>query len=1343
VLDVDALRAADLEVVPFGWAFVPQALDCPAAQTLLRTFPVDGFWLIDGEDGEKSYTYAARPLVTLGADRPVDAPDLDPLWSQLALDLVSDAYRDALGDLIGEALDDALMEASIWRWDQGHQLGPHRDMTEKIATQVIYFSDEWRPEWGGTLRLLNSADPADVFCDVLPGNGSSSILVRSDHSWHAVTRITGAAPAPRRSVIVTWFRPGARSPVWTVDAGGGVRCTVGIPERRRSQPGVRPPHAPLPLVGHPMPARGPSASADVGPEEAHALAASPNRPPRIGMAGTFDVANVGDLLFPIIADHELGRRLGPVDLRLYSYRRMSSAAWPLAVESLGRLPDDVGLLDALLIGGGEIVHAVETIAPGYRPTDGDVHHPLGLWLTPTLLAAAAGVPVAWNAPSALERIPAVMDPLIVTALQAAAYAAVRDARSATILADRAPAARLRVVPDTVFGILSLLPPEPSPGMRRVMADLGIADRPYVVVQPTAQLAPHRASIRRLLAEAAAAGLAVVELPIGPIHGDAPGVLELPDTVSPEPWPPPLVIAEILARSEGVIAESLHAGIIAVAAGVPLRRPAPRGSSKHELLQAFPNVVALDADGAGLPPAWFGRLAPSRLAQDQVAELARHWDAIADMVRRGRVEPRRASSAVVRLVGSMPHLLEGAGATAGAAEAVCEPRTAAPVRVTAPTAPSRLSMSRGTRVHPDPAVSIIVLTLDRIELLERCLDSIDMHVAGRVAHETIVVTNGTSLERLHALQHRDDVVVMRSRVNRGFAGGCNWAARHARGRYLVFLNDDAEVTPRWLEYLVATAQREDVGAVGSRVLFPDGSLQESGSVLWNDGSAAGIGRGLEPASRAHMAVRDVDFCSACSLLVSREAWDAVGGMDEGYHPAYYEDADLCLRLRRAGYRVVVDPRSSVRHLQSASSDPEFCRFLHARNRLSFVARWRSTLVQHGPPPVDGDVDAAVRHALARLSGSRRRLLVIDDRLPDQGFGSGFGRMLVAITELARDHAITFLPSTGGDSSVTSRLAELGVDVVWEDACGHLERLRGWYDAILISRPHNLERCIATVRDHQPQAALVYDAEALWHRRLEREASLLGDDAEGAAVRVRAGRMRRTEERACSQAHLVVCLSPTEAATVRGWEGAAPVVLIPPVDARVTEVGGGFHGRRDIIFTAGWLAGSGSPNVDGLQFFARDVLPHLVARVPAARVVVTGGAPPPDALALEGSHIHFVGHVPDLSSAFAQARVAIVPIRFGSGVKIKTTEALQHGVPVVATTVGAEGIDCGTADPIAIHDDPEAFADAIARLLVDPVRWRAARERALRFARQSAVRGGGTSWCEALDHAVGSAGRGRAR
>src|SRR5207302_4358703 len=105
------------------------------------------------------------------------------------------------------------------------------------------------------------------------------------------------------------------------------------------------------------------------------------------------------------------------------------------------------------------------------------------------------------------------------------------------------------------------------------------------------------------------------------------------------------------RSEGVIAESLHAGIIAVATGAPLCRPEPRDGSKHELLQAFPNVAALDADGTMFSPSAFGRLAPSRLMQDRVAELAQHWDAIADMVRRGLVEPPRPSPAVLRLVGS--------------------------------------------------------------------------------------------------------------------------------------------------------------------------------------------------------------------------------------------------------------------------------------------------------------------------------------------------------------------------------------------------------------------------------------------------------------------------------------------------------------------------------------------------------------------------------------------------------------------------------------------------------------------------------------------------------------------
>src|SRR5690242_18272203 len=201
MLDLDALTSTPLRSDPFEWALVEDAIEPAEAQALLDTFPDEDFWVIEDDDGEKSYSYAARPLVTLGAEAVAPLAPLPAPWARLGEGLLSPAYRDALASLIGRSLDSALMEASIWRWDRDAQLGPHRDMAEKLVTQVFYLSRDWDPAWGGCLRILRSEGADDVAAELPPLNGTASVLVRSDRSWHSVTPVQGAAGEPRRSVI--------------------------------------------------------------------------------------------------------------------------------------------------------------------------------------------------------------------------------------------------------------------------------------------------------------------------------------------------------------------------------------------------------------------------------------------------------------------------------------------------------------------------------------------------------------------------------------------------------------------------------------------------------------------------------------------------------------------------------------------------------------------------------------------------------------------------------------------------------------------------------------------------------------------------------------------------------------------------------------------------------------------------------------------------------------------------------------------------------------------------------------------------------------------------------------
>jgi Polysaccharide pyruvyl transferase/2OG-Fe(II) oxygenase superfamily len=646
MIDLQAFASTPIRSDPFQWALVEQAIPPADAELLLAEFPAEDFWVISDDDGEKSYTYAARPLVTIGSDRPAALSLPSPAWDQLAQSLLSPEHRATLSDLIGRSLDDALMEASVWRWDAGMQLGPHLDMASKIVTQVFYLSSRWDPTWGGCLRILGSRDPDDIVAELPPTNGSASVLVRSESSWHSVAPVGDGAPEPRRSVIVTWFEPGSTSPVWAVD-GDKISCVArgSVRERPRvNQPArLRVPRgtAMTPLSG-PRPAK---AAFNGGLTVADSTVTT-----QVAMVGTFDVANFGDLLLPLIAARELRARLGDgVALTLYTYRQMTGSSWPYETRNLAQLGHEISDFDVVLVGGGQIVRFDTDFPAGYLPSDASVHHPLGLWLTPTLIAAAAGIPVAWNAPGVAADIPEWLDPLIDAAVHSASHVVVRDELSARLLAGHAPAGEIRVVPDTAFGIGGLLEEAPSETFSRLAAELGLGNG-YVVLQPSSELLPYREGLLRVIDAARGLGLVVLELPLSPIHGDQPGMLgAIGETVTPEHWPEPLLLAELIARADGVIAQSFHAGVVAAAAGVPLFRPPSPSGWKYEALDGLPGVQPLAADGDPFAGELeFGPL-PLPGADDRRAQLVSHWDTVAALARQGEnAPPGRTAGLVERL-----------------------------------------------------------------------------------------------------------------------------------------------------------------------------------------------------------------------------------------------------------------------------------------------------------------------------------------------------------------------------------------------------------------------------------------------------------------------------------------------------------------------------------------------------------------------------------------------------------------------------------------------------------------------------------------------------------------------
>jgi GT2 family glycosyltransferase len=249
-------------------------------------------------------------------------------------------------------------------------------------------------------------------------------------------------------------------------------------------------------------------------------------------------------------------------------------------------------------------------------------------------------------------------------------------------------------------------------------------------------------------------------------------------------------------------------------------------------------------------------------------------------------------------------------------------------------------------HKEPLVSIVVVTYNKALYTYECLRSLLADPLPE--HEVIIVDNASSDETPWLLRKTANALIIRNAENQFFARACNQGARSARGKYLLFLNNDAFVHPGCISSLLETMDSApNIGAAGAKIIWRNGRLQEAGSIIWSDGSTQAYGRGDDPTKPEYCSTRDVDYCSAACIIVRRDAFEKLGGFDEAFKPAYYEDVDLCMRLWSAGYRVVYQPLAVVTHVEFAGSSFDTATELMKKNRLIFRAKHKEALEKQLP------------------------------------------------------------------------------------------------------------------------------------------------------------------------------------------------------------------------------------------------------------------------------------------------------------------------------------------------------------------------------------------------------------
>ena len=214
MIDLQQLRRGTLQTDPYRWAEVGNLFPPADAEALAASYPFDHYKLVADYGGEKDYEYEARPLVVMGRTAVSYRERLSDAWQQLADDFLSPAYRTALAELTGCDLSKALLEVNVFHYGPGASLGPHPDLPDKIVTHVLYFNRNWNNRDGGCLTVLRSKSPASIAAEISPVIGNSAVLVRSDKSWHAVSKVVAGSRESRRSLTATFYRPGSVSSMW-------------------------------------------------------------------------------------------------------------------------------------------------------------------------------------------------------------------------------------------------------------------------------------------------------------------------------------------------------------------------------------------------------------------------------------------------------------------------------------------------------------------------------------------------------------------------------------------------------------------------------------------------------------------------------------------------------------------------------------------------------------------------------------------------------------------------------------------------------------------------------------------------------------------------------------------------------------------------------------------------------------------------------------------------------------------------------------------------------------------------------------------------------------------------
>ena len=598
--------------------------------------------------------------------------------------------------------------------------------------------------------------------------------------------------------------------------------------------------------------------------------------------------------------------------------------------------------------------------------------------------------------------------------------------------------------------------------------------------------------------------------------------------------------------------------------------------------------------------------------------------------------------------------------------------------------------------------MVIPVYNQIHYTYACLVSILQNTPD-VSYEIIIADDVSTDATRELSRYAENVVICRNETNQGFLRNCNNAAKKARGKYIMFLNNDTQVTPGWLSSLVDLIGSDpSIGMVGSKLVYPDGRLQEAGGIIWSDGSGWNYGRLDDPDKAEYNYVKDVDYISGAAILLSRKLWNQIGGFDDRFAPAYCEDSDLAFEVRKAGLRVVYQPLSKVIHFEGVSNGTDVNGTGLKRYQVENSRKLREKWAEEFKKQCVNTGNPNPFRARERSQG-KPVILVVDHYVPtfDKDAGSKTTYQYLKMF-LKKGYVVKFL----GDNFLheepySTVLQQMGVEILYgpEYQAGiwdWIMKNKDEIDFAYLNRPHIAVKYVDFLKQNT-DIKIIYYGHDLHFLREYREYELTGDIQK----KRDSDYWKSIEFSLMEKAAAAYYPSYVEEEAIHAVKPELPVKAITAYvyETFLENIDMDFAKREGLLFVGGFAH---PPNADAVLWFAKEVFPLIREKLDVTFYVV-GSKVTEEIRALEqpGSGIVVKGFVSEeeLAALYAGSRLVVVPLRYGAGVKGKVVEAVYNGSVIVTTSIGAEGIP-EAGDIMRIADEPEDFAGAVVSLYNDP-------------------------------------------